>query len=188
MHRAQSRVHLGKRLNDCRLATTSRPARRSSSRRSCSHAQGALRTPSILPTSWHKSRMRATLAAEKLSPCADLRGDGELLQPTVIELGTTRWVIEAGLERQQKVISKEKDRPFTEQQPLVRPVRRIAVGLHLVNDNRLNGKLVIWLNDSAVSEAERMRIRQTDSWPVDCSGEVRRVALAILQRQVVVST
>ena len=104
------------------------------------------------------------------------------------ELGTTRWVIEAGLERQQKVISKEKDRPFTEQQPLVRPVRRIAVGLHLVNDNRLNGKLVIWLNDSAVSEAERMRIRQTDSWPVDCSGEVRRVALAILQRQVVVST
>jgi hypothetical protein len=97
-------------------------------------------------------------------------------------------VIEAGLERQRKLIRKEEDRPSTERQLLVRPVRRIAVGLQLVNDNRLNGKLVIWLNDSAVSEAERMRIRRTDSWLVDSSGEVRRVAHAVLQRQAVAST
>jgi hypothetical protein len=49
--------------------------------------------------------MRAALAGEKLSSCADLRGDGEPLQPTVMELGTTRCAIEAGLERQRKVIS-----------------------------------------------------------------------------------
>ena len=79
---------------------------------------------------------------------ANLRSDGDLTQPAVIEMLATPDAVETGLECEREVFGEEPFRPRTERHPVVEPVLRVAIVETLKDCDGHDGELVIGLKDT----------------------------------------
>src|SRR5262245_48251966 len=85
-------------------------------------------------------------SAKKSPSCSDLRGYREFAEPALVLTIAATGTIESGLKRHREMIGKEVLRPGTKRKPLAPAFSRIAALRSLVDEYRLDGKLVVWLN------------------------------------------
>src|SRR6185295_16155929 len=84
-------------------------------------------------------------SAKKSAPGSDLRCDREFAEPALVLTIAAAGAIEAGFKCQGEMIGKEILRPRTNRKPLAPAFLRIAALRSLVNEYRLDGKLIVWL-------------------------------------------
>src|SRR4030095_15270095 len=111
--------------------------------------------------------------AKELATRADLRGDREFTKPTLKLTHTATRAIEPTFKRQRQMIRKED--------------LGIAAFSPLVNENRHDGKLIVWLKQQVFRDLESLRILDKRSRVVDRSAEIACGSLSISDRKPVVA-
>ena len=98
----------------------------------------------------HKKTQDRT--AEEFAPRADLRGDGEFAEPAAMEAVARGHTIEAWFQRERNVIGEKELRSGAEGVPLRGTVLRLPVARPLVDEERHDGELRIWLDQTIFLE------------------------------------
>src|SRR4030095_80422 len=86
------------------------------------------------------------------------------------------------------MIGKEVLRPGAKRNPLVPAFSRIAVVCALVDEHRLDGKLVVWLQQQVFYDSKSLRVLDERSRIIDRRAEVAGSSPSVLDRKPVVAT
>src|SRR5215469_10348203 len=126
-------------------------------------------------------------SAEKLVPGSDLRRDRDLAQPSVV-LTTAVRVVEPSLDRKREMFGEEVFRSGAKRDPLVPVVVRIAVLGPLVNEDRHNGELFVWLKQQVFCDEKSLRTVDERRWIRDRRTEVAGRSGSVLEGKRVIAT
>src|SRR4029453_5225930 len=110
--------------------------------------------------------------AEKLTARSDLRGEGELLEPALVQARAAARVVETRLQGEGENLGEEKLRPRAEGDPLVPAAIGSAVALPLVDEDRRDCEAVVGLDEDLLGDEETLRTVEERIGVGDRRGEI----------------
>src|SRR5262249_51142815 len=101
-------------------------------------------------------------------------------QPAFVLAIAATGTVESSLKRHRDMIGKEVLRPGAKRNPLVPFILWIAALRTLVDEHRLNGKLIVWLQQEVLGDSKLLCVFEKRSWVINRRAEIAGGSLSVL--------